>query len=158
MSYSDRPPERDRADGSGPYANNQQPAYNYEIAQQRLRQESQEREYQRLRFEEDRIAKSRRRAIVHRVIRTIAYLVGALEILLGLRFLLRLMAANPENGFASIIYGLSRPFVAPLSTLFISPTFEGNTHIFDVNVLVAMVAYLLLGLLAIWLVRLLANR
>lgn len=157
MSYSDRPPERDRAD-AGSYSNSQQPAYNYEIAQQRLRQEAQEREYQRLRFEEDRIAKARRRALVHRIIQTIAYLVGALEILLGLRFLLRLMGANPENAFAGVIYGLSRPFVAPLSTLFISPTFDGSTNIFDVNVLVAMAAYLLLGLLAIWLVRLIANR
>ncbi|MBD0334322.1 MAG: YggT family protein, partial [Cyanobacteria bacterium Co-bin13] len=64
----------------------------------------------------------------------------------------------PDNTFAGFIYSLSQPFVAPFSTLFISPTFEGNTHIFDVNILVAMAAYLVLALLAVWLVRLLSNR
>ncbi|MBD2256402.1 YggT family protein [Pseudanabaena sp. FACHB-2040] len=123
-----------------------------------MRQESQEREYQRLRFEEDQFARARRRAIVHRIIWGITYLVGALQILLGLRFLLRLTAANPDNTFAGFIYSLSQPFVAPFSTLFISPTFDGNTHIFDVNILVAMIAYLVLALLAIWLVRILSNR
>lgn len=153
VSYSDRPPESDRTpSGDSPSA------YNYEISQQRLRQESQEREYQRLRFEEDQLARTRRRLIVHRIVQAIAYLVGALQLLLGLRFLLRLTAANPDNTFASVIYGLSDPFVAPLSTLFVSPTFDGSTHIFDVNILVAMAAYLVLALLAIWLVRVLGRR
>ncbi|MBD0337256.1 MAG: hypothetical protein ICV62_17355 [Cyanobacteria bacterium Co-bin13] len=75
MSYSDRPPDRDRSYSSS----DQSPAYNYEMAQQRLRQESQEREYQRLRFEQDQFARARRRAIVHRSIWAITYLVGALQ-------------------------------------------------------------------------------
>lgn len=78
----------------------------------------------------------------------VIYLVSALQILLGLRFLLRLTAANPDNTFAEVIYGLSDPFVTPFSTLFVSPTFNGSRHIFDLNILVAMAAYLaLLGLL-----------
>ncbi|MBD0337257.1 MAG: YggT family protein, partial [Cyanobacteria bacterium Co-bin13] len=59
-------------------------------------------------------ARARRRAIVHRSMWAITYLVGALQILLGLRFLLRLSAANPDNTFAGFIYSLSQPFVAPL--------------------------------------------
>ena len=153
MSYSDRPPERD----SG-YSANRPSGYNYEVAQQRLREEAQAREYQRLRFQEEQTARNRRRIITHRSIWAITYLVGALQILLGLRFLLRLTAANAENTFAGFIYSLSQPFVAPFSTLFISPTFNGNTHIFDINILVAMLAYLVLALLAIWLVRLITNR
>ena len=145
MSYSDRPPERDRT-------------YNYEIEQQQQRQVAQEREYQRLRFEEDRIARSRRQVLVHRLVQAVTYLATALEVLLGLRFFLRLLAANSTNTFASVIYGLSEPFVAPFSTLFISPTFNGSTNIFDVNLLVAMFTYLLLTLLVVWLIRLLLRR
>jgi uncharacterized protein YggT (Ycf19 family) len=90
------------------------------------------------------------------------FLIGALELLLALRFFLRLTGANPENTFASTIYNLSRPFVAPFSTLFVSPATSGTStfgqNIFDVNILVAMVAYLLLGLLAAWLVKIIFSR
>ncbi|HEY9762618.1 MAG TPA: YggT family protein [Trichocoleus sp.] len=161
MSYSDRPPERNRtgADSSGnPYRHSRLPAYNYEIEQQQQRQIAQEREYQRLRFEEDRLARTRRQVFTQRLIQAVVYLATALEVLLGLRFLLRLLAANTDNTFASTIYGLSEPFVAPFSTLFISPTFNGSTNIFDVNLLAAMVTYLLLTLLAVWLIRLMFKR
>lgn len=76
-----------------------------------------------------------------------------LEILLGLRFLLRLLGANPQNEFARLINNLSTPFIAPFSTLFISPTFGGRAYIFDVNIVIAIVAYALLGYLALSLVR-----
>lgn len=115
-------------------------------------------ESQRLQREEARVAKAQRVSLAGKLIQTLAYLVGALELLLGLRFLLRLTAANPENTFANFIYNLSRPFVNPFSTLFISPTFNGSANIFDVNVLVAMAAYLVLLALAIWLIRIIANR
>ena len=55
--------------------------------------------------------------------------------------------------FASFIMNLSDPFVAPFATLFISPTNADATRIFDINVLVAMVIYALLGALAIALVN-----
>lgn len=161
MSSSDRPPERDRADANAAnpaHRGEHASAYSYEIAQQRLREETHTREYQRLRFEQDRLDKARRRATASYLIRTIAYLLAALQVLLGLRFFLRLTAANAENAFASVIYGLSNPFVAPFSTLFVSPTLGGNAHIFDVNLLTAMLAYMVLGLLAIWLVRVLFSR
>ncbi|NJN20256.1 MAG: hypothetical protein HC812_02365 [Leptolyngbya sp. RL_3_1] len=83
----------------------------------------------------------------------VIYAVAALEALLGLRFLLRLTAANPDNTFSSVIYGLSQPFVNPFSTLFISPTFNGSLNIIDVNVLVAMAAYLALLVLFLGLLR-----
>jgi hypothetical protein len=90
------------------------------------------------------------------------YLVGALELLLALRFVLRLTGANPENTFASTIYNLSSPFVAPFSTLFVSPATSGTStfsqNIFDVNLLISMFAYLLLGFLAAWLVQILFSR
>jgi YggT family protein len=87
------------------------------------------------------------------IINTIYWLVGALEILLGLRFLLRIFGANPQNEFARSINNLSAPFIAPFSTLFISPTTGGGAYIFDVNIVIAIVAYALLCYLAVSLVR-----
>jgi YggT family protein len=87
------------------------------------------------------------------IINTIYWLVGALEILLGLRFLLRIFGANPQNEFARSINNLSAPFITPFSTLFISPTAGGGAYIFDVNIAIAMLAYALLSCLTVSLVR-----
>jgi len=118
----------------------------------------QEEEAFRLRQEERRLEMARRNAVLVWVIRSISYLVGALVVLLALRFGLRLSGANPENSFAQVIYGLSEPFVAPFSTLFISPTTADATNIFDVNVLIAIIAYTLLGWLVVWLINLVRGR
>lgn len=45
--------------------------------------------------------------------RIIWLVLGIIMGLLALRFLLRLLAANPNNGFADFIYSLSHPFAAP---------------------------------------------
>jgi YggT family protein len=107
----------------------------------------------RLRQEEKRLRAARLNTPFIWILNTIFWLVGALEILLGIRFLLRLFAANPQNEFARLINNLSAPFVAPFSTLFISPTFGGGAYIFDVNIAIAVVAYALLSYLAASLVR-----
>jgi YggT family protein len=112
------------------------------------------REERRLREEEARLAAARREAVVTRAINIVYYFVGALLILLALRFILRLFAANPENLFARVIYDFSAPFVAPFSTLFISPTFQEGEAIFDVNLLIGMLVYALLAWLVGRLIRL----
>lgn len=58
-----------------------------------------------------------------------------------------------QNEFARLINNLSAPFVAPFSTLFVSPTFGGGTYIFDVNILIAIVTYALLSYLSASLVK-----
>lgn len=105
-------------------------------------------EAQRLQVAERRARAARTNLTAVRLINGVYFLIGALEILLLLRFILRVSGANIENTFAGFIYTLSEPFVAPFSTLFISPTAEGARYIFDVNLLVAMLVYGLLGLLA----------
>jgi YggT family protein len=102
----------------------------------------------RLRQEEKRLRAARLNTPFIWILNTIFWLVGALEILLSIRFLLRLFAANPQNEFARLINNLSASFVAPFSTLFISPTFSGGAYIFDVNIAIAIVAYALLSYLA----------
>lgn len=114
----------------------------------------QEKEAFQLRQEEKRLEVARRGNTYKWIVNSIFWLAGMLEILLAIRFSLRLFGANPENDFAQIINNLSAPFVAPFSTLFISPTANEGTNIFDLNVIVAMVAYTILSYLVVSLVRL----
>lgn len=107
----------------------------------------------RLKQEERRLESGKRSAGFAWVINSIYFLVALLEVLLMLRFLLRFSGANTENAFTQFIYKLSAPFIAPFATLFVSPVYGGGANIFDVNILVAIVIYSLLGWLAVWLVR-----
>ncbi len=71
--------------------------------------------------------------------------LGAMVIngLIGLRFLLKLMAANAANPFAALIYFLSRPFIAIFVGLTPTPSFEGiQIEFFD---LIAILVYFLLA-------------
>jgi YggT family protein len=120
---------------------------------ERQRELVQEEEAFRLRQEERRLEAAKRDNTFRWIINTIYLLIGLLEVLLFLRFILRLSGANPNNTFAQFIYSLSAPFIAPFSTLFVSPTADGGANIFDVNLLIAIVVYALLGWLAVWLVQ-----
>lgn len=127
-------------------------AEDYQRRRQALELETESR---RLQLAKHNAKAARIGLIADRLINAVYYLIGALEILLGLRLILRVSGANTDNVFASFIYNLSEPFVAPFSTLFVSPTAEGSRYIFDVNLLVAMLVYALLGLLASRLIRVL---
>lgn len=120
---------------------------------EQLHKLQQERETMRLRQEKQRLEAAKRHQTLGWIRNSIGLLVGALEILLGIRFLLRLSLANLDNFFAQFIMNLSAPFMRPFSTLFISPTNADASRIFDVNVLTAMAVYGLLGGLAIALVN-----
>ncbi len=68
--------------------------------------------------------------------------VGLLEILLGLRFMLKLIAANPDSGFAAFIYGVTGPFIIPFETLIGTPSSGGMS--LEVTTLIAMSIYALI--------------
>jgi uncharacterized protein YggT (Ycf19 family) len=115
---------------------------------------TQDEEAFRLQQEEKRLGTAQRKNAYIRIVNSIYWLVGMLEILLGLRFVLQLFGANPQNEFARMINNLSAPFVAPFANLFISTTSEAGTNIFDVNIIIAIVAYALFSYLVVSLVRL----
>lgn len=125
---------------------------------ERRRELLREEEALRLQREEERLEAARTSNTFAWIINSISFLVGLLEILLVLRFVLRVAGANTQNAFAQFIYNISDPFVAPFSTLFISPTTRDAGSIFDLNVLVAIVIYALLGWIAISLIRYLQGR
>ena len=76
---------------------------------------------------------------INRIVYTV---LGILEILLGLRFVLKLIAANPDTGFSAFIYGVTGPFLAPFNALLGTPTYKGAS--LEVNTLIAMVVYALI--------------
>jgi hypothetical protein len=50
--------------------------------------------------------------------RVVSLIGGVIVGLLSLRFILSLLGANPGNAFASFVYSISHPFVAPFFGLF----------------------------------------
>ncbi|WP_204142000.1 YggT family protein [Halomicronema sp. CCY15110] len=133
---------------------NQPPNGPQNSAEREQRQKlQQEREALHLQQEKQRLKAANRYRTLAWIRNSIALLVGALEILLAIRFLLRISLANLDNMFASFMMNLSAPFMRPFSTLFISPTNSDASRIFDLNILVAMAVYGLLGGLAIALVN-----
>ncbi len=113
----------------------------------------QEEETYRLKQEENRLGKAQRSNTYIWIVNTIYWLSGLLEILLMLRFVLRLFGANTQNEFARLINNLSDPFMAPFSTLFISPASNNGGNIFDVNIIIAIIAYALLSYLVVSFIR-----
>lgn len=93
-----------------------------------------------------------RRHASHRLVQAIWLLFGIVEGLLAIRFVLRLLGANENAGFADLIYSASAPFVAPFNDLFANPASGGS--VLELTTLTAIVVYMLLGWLiakVIWL-------
>ncbi len=77
---------------------------------------------------------------------------GILNGLIGLRFLLKLMAADPANVFASFIYTVTHPFLWVFLGLTRTPSFQGI--VIEFYDLVAIAVYAMLGWIivrALWL-------
>ena len=55
------------------------------------------------------------------VARVVWFVFGAIEVLIAIRFVLKLLGANVAAGFVQFVYGLSGVFMAPFSTIFGAP-------------------------------------
>jgi YggT family protein len=86
------------------------------------------------------------------------YLVLAvIEGLIAIRFVLKLLAANPQAGFAKLIYGVTDPLLAPFTGLLGNPVSNSGNQ-FEVTSIVAMAVYALVGWLLVKVVGLILNR
>jgi YggT family protein len=80
----------------------------------------------------------------------IIYAIGGfIEALIGLRFIFRLLGANPVNVFVNWIYDWSTPFVSPFAGIFgQNATVAGpgvvTTSVFDWT---ALIAFIVIGIL-----------
>ena len=70
------------------------------------------------------------------------YILGLLEVLLAVRFSLKIFNANPLSGFVSFIYSASNVFVGIFSNIFHSPQVGGA--VFELTTLLAMLVYWIL--------------
>jgi len=78
---------------------------------------------------------------------------GVLEGLIGLRILLKLIAANPQSPFANLIYEVTKPFLAPFVGL--TPTPAANGVVLEIHSIIALFVYALISVLIerlIWII------
>lgn len=80
---------------------------------------------------------------VERIVQSVYFAFGALEAGLLLRFVLKAIGANPNNPFAILVYGLTRPFVVLFETLVTNPA--ANGYAVEVTTLIAMMLYAVLA-------------
>jgi YggT family protein len=91
-----------------------------------------------------------RRQVLTKFSQLVGLLFSVLEILIGLRVVLKLIASDPNNQFANFIYSVTSPFLQPFFGLTATPAAEG--FVLEVPSLIAMAAYALLGWLVIKLI------
>jgi uncharacterized protein YggT (Ycf19 family) len=75
----------------------------------------------------------------------INFFLALVEIFLGLRVILRLFGANPDNSFVQFIYSSSSTLMEPFRGIFPTVTISNN-HVIDFSALFAMVVYGLIAL------------
>jgi hypothetical protein len=73
--------------------------------------------------------------------RLIWLILGFIEVVIGLRIVLRLIGANPAVPFSSFVYNLSAYFVWPFLGLIQDPAFNGA--VLEITSIIAMFVYLL---------------
>lgn len=83
----------------------------------------------------------------------VATLFGLVELLIGLRFALKLLGANPNSGFVKFMNGLTGFFVNLFSGIFAEKSFGGGSAVFEpasivAMIVVAIIAWVVLKLMA----------
>lgn len=72
------------------------------------------------------------------------YILGILEALLAVRFILKLLGANPAAGFSNFVYDVSYIFAAPFLNVF--QITKVDSSIFEWTTLLAMIVYYIIAL------------
>lgn len=103
---------------------------------------------------EREVGRARGLARVSQIVDYIFYVIYAL---LGLRFLLALMAAKSSAGFVRFIVAVTDPFYEPFRGIVASPRTDGG-HTLMLPLVIAIIVYILLHLGINGLLRLIAHR
>jgi hypothetical protein len=103
---------------------------------------------------EHEVQRARGLARISQVVDYIFYVIYAL---LGMRFLLALLAARSSTGFVQFIVTVSNPFYLPFRGIVASPSTDQG-HTLMLPIVVAIIAYILLHLGINALLRLFAHR
>ena len=92
-----------------------------------------------------------------RVSQVVDYIFYILYALLGMRFLLALLAARSSAGFVQFIVAVSNPFYAPFRGIVASPSTDSG-HTLLLPIVIAIISYALLHLGINALLRMMAHR
>jgi hypothetical protein len=84
-----------------------------------------------------------RRIFTFKATQVVWLLLGILEVMLALRFGLKLIGANPASPIAVFIYGFTGLFLLPFTGLVGTPVI--GSYILEISTLIAMVVYALIG-------------
>jgi YggT family protein len=82
--------------------------------------------------------------------RVIALVFTVLEVLLLVRFTLKLLGANADQPLASAIYGITEPLVAPFRGIFAQPA---GTPVVEIATILSVIFFVLLAALIVAIVR-----
>jgi hypothetical protein len=75
--------------------------------------------------------------------RIVYWVFGAIEVLVAIRFALKLFGANPDAGFVQMVYGISGVFMAPFLAVF--PSQNVSAAVFEWSALLAIAVYALIA-------------
>jgi uncharacterized protein YggT (Ycf19 family) len=85
--------------------------------------------------------------------RWIVFIFGLIQLLIGLRILLLLIAARESNNIVSGIYNLSEIFVAPFRGILAIREVQAGASELDVAAIVALVGWFVIELIVLALIR-----
>ena len=84
------------------------------------------------------------------VTRVITLFITAIDVLLLVRFLLKLLGANAQQPFVAALYRMTEPLVRPFQGIFPEPA---GAPVLDIAALLAIIFISLIGALVIALIR-----
>lgn len=75
------------------------------------------------------------------------YLLGIIEVLLAIRFVLKLFGANSASSFVNLVYSVTRVLTVPFDSIFgVTSTTAGTTHsVFEPSIIVGGLVYALIA-------------
>lgn len=82
--------------------------------------------------------------------RVIALVLTVLEVVLLIRFFLKLLGANADQALVSLVYAITEPLVAPFRGIFAQPA---GTPVVEIAALLAIVFFMLIAGLAVAIAR-----
>lgn len=85
--------------------------------------------------------------------RLIVFLFGLIQLLIGLRIILLLFAARESNNIVAAVYNISEVFVAPFRGILRIDEVQAGVTALDVGAIVALVAWVVIELVVLALVR-----
>ena len=90
--------------------------------------------------------------------RWIVFIFGLIQLVIGLRIILLLVAARQGNDIVSFIYNISEIFVAPFRGILRIDEVQAGAAALDVGAIVALIGWFVLELIVLALVRIFRPR